>query len=327
MNAVDVLIEKQSAGWPRGTHITKLMNKARHIELMLSDLENNILSGLVLVVGVLLFALGVRNAILVGLAIPFSMLLSFIVLHIMGITLNIVVLFSLTLALGMLVDNAIVIVENIYRYMEQGVPRIEAAMKATSEVAYPVIGSTLTTLAAFFPMIFWPGIMGEFMSYLPITVIITLSASLFVAMVINPALAAYFMKLKLPKTETSQPATNADAIASAGEQPIRIKGRLLTNYARVLTYALHHRIKIVALSFLTLIILFQTWLLVIGIEKPVEFFPNMDPKSAYINVTPPEGSNLDYNDNMLKQIEININSTDPVPPDADPERIFRFRTL
>ena len=125
-------------------------------------------------------------------AIPFSMLLSFMVIYALGITLNVVVLFSLTLALGMLVDNAIVIVENIYRYMEQGVPRVDAAMRATSEVAYPVIGSTLTTLAAFFPMIFWPGIMGEFMSYLPITLIITLTSSLLVAMVINPALAAFF---------------------------------------------------------------------------------------------------------------------------------------
>ncbi|MFH2064600.1 MAG: efflux RND transporter permease subunit [Pseudomonadota bacterium] len=316
VKAVDALIDKELPKWPKGTQITKLMNKARGIELMLSDLENNILSGLLLVIVVLLFALGVRNAVLVGLAIPFSMLLSFIILHAMGITLNIVVLFSLTLALGMLVDNAIVIVENIYRYMEQGVPRIEASMKATSEVAYPVIGSTLTTLAAFFPMIFWPGIMGEFMSYLPITVIITLSASLFVAMVINPALAAYFMKIKQEKTDIKPRPMSADEIASAGEQPIRIKGRLLSNYARVLDYSLRHRLKIVFMSFATLIILIQIWLLVIGIEKPVEFFPNLDPKSAYINVTPPEGSNLDYNDNLLKQIEIQLKSTEPVPPGA-----------
>ncbi|MCP4682871.1 MAG: efflux RND transporter permease subunit, partial [Desulfobacterales bacterium] len=169
VDAVDALIKEQQTMWPKGTKITKLMNKAKGIRMMLTDLENNILSGLVLVVIVLLFALGVRNAFLVGLAIPFSMLLSFIVLYTIDITLNMVVLFSLTLALGMLVDNAIVIVENIYRYMEQGVPRVEAAMKATSEVAYPVIGSTLTTVAAFFPMLFWPGIMGEFMSYLPLT--------------------------------------------------------------------------------------------------------------------------------------------------------------
>jgi multidrug efflux pump subunit AcrB len=182
---IDELIELRQHSWPQGTQITKLMDRAKEVRLMIADLENNIISGLILVIIVLLFALGFRNALLVSLAIPFSMLLSFIILYALGITLNMVVLFSLTLALGMLVDNAIVIIENVYRYMEQGVPRIQAAMKATSEVAYPVIGSTITTLAAFFPMLFWPGIMGEFMKYLPITLIVTLSSSLFVAMVIN----------------------------------------------------------------------------------------------------------------------------------------------
>lgn len=124
------------------------------------------------------------------------MLLTFTVLYVMGITLNMVVLFSLNLVLGMLVDNAIVIVENIHRFMEQGAGRVEAAMRATSEVAYPVIGSTLTTLAAFAPMLYWPGVMGKFMRYLPFTLIVTLTASLFVALVINPALAALFMQEK-----------------------------------------------------------------------------------------------------------------------------------
>ncbi len=312
VDAVDVLIDQKASAWPQGTKIIKLMNKARRIKLLLADLENNILSGLLLVGGVLFFALGIRNAILVGLAIPFSMFFSFIILHAIGITLNLVVLFSLTLALGMLVDNAIVIVENIYRYMEQGVPRIEAAMKATSEVAYPVIGSTLTTLAAFFPMIYWPGIMGEFMKFLPITVIITLSSSLFVAMVINPALAAFFMKLKTGIKNADAEGMKADEVASSGEKPITISGTILTTYARILEYALHHRVKVIFLSFCSLIMLFQVWLLVIGIEKPVEFFPSLDPKGAYINVYPPEGSNLDYKDNILKKIEINIKSTDPV---------------
>jgi len=141
-DAIDELLVRVQPTWPRGTEITKLMDKAKDIRNMVADLENNILSGLVLVVFVILFAMGIRNALLVSLAIPFSMLLSFTVLYLLDITLNMVVLFSLTLALGMLVDNAIVIVENIYRYVEQGVPRIEAAQKATSEVAYAVIGST-----------------------------------------------------------------------------------------------------------------------------------------------------------------------------------------
>ena len=328
VEAVDRLIDEQKSGWPADTEIMKLMNKAKGIRLMLTDLENNILSGLLLVVVVLLFALGFRNATLVAMAIPFSMLLSFMVIYALGITLNVVVLFSLTLALGMLVDNAIVIVENIYRYMEQGVPRVDAAMRATSEVAYPVIGSTLTTLAAFFPMIFWPGIMGEFMSYLPITLIITLTSSLLVAMVINPALAAFFMKVKNAPTDAAGTETGPEN----GEQPIAIKGKLLKTYRRILVYGLDHRLMVVTSAFLLLIILMQIWKLLIGLEKPVEFFPSTDPKSAYVNVEPPEGADLDYLDRVIKDIELAVNDYD-IAAHADPalsyedhyHRAYRFQ--
>jgi len=305
---IDELIERAKPTWPKGTRITKLMDYAKDIRMMIADLENNILSGLVLVIVVLFFALGFRNAVLVSLAIPFSMLLSFTILSALGITLNMVVLFSLTLALGMLADNAIVIVENIYRYMEQGVPRIKAAMKATSEVAYPVIGSTLTTLAAFFPMIFWPGIMGEFMKYLPITLVITLSSSLFVAMIINPALSSIFMRVK-EKSKTPTKQMSAEEVASAGEKPVEIKGTLLKLYNRFLKSALNHRLAVILISFAFLVLLFQIWFLNVGLKKPVEFFPNLDPKSVYVNVVPPEGADLDYIDRIIRKIEIAINGT------------------
>ncbi len=303
-NQIEALIAKRQPAWPSGTEIVKVMDKAKDIRLMVADLENNILSGLILVVVVLFFALGLRNAFLVSLAIPFSMLLSFTVLHIMGITLNMVVLFSLTLALGMLVDNAIVIIENIYRFMEQGVARIEAAKKATSEVAYPVIGSTITTLAAFSPMLFWPGIMGEFMRYLPLTLIITLSSSLFVALVINPALASYFMKTK--KDSARPKALRAEEIAAAGERPIEIKGRLLQSYSTVLSFALSRPFVVVGFAFAILILLFQTWMLAVGIEKPVEFFPDIQPKSMYVNVDVPEGADIDYIDRIMRRIEMAV---------------------
>ena len=303
-NKIDQLIAKQQPAWPSNTEIVKVMDKAKDIGLMVVDLENNILTGLILVVVVLFFALGLRNAFLVSLAIPFSMLLSFIVLHILGITLNMVVLFSLTLALGMLVDNAIVIIENIYRYMEQGVPRIEAAKKATSEVAYPVIGSTLTTLAAFSPMLFWPGIMGEFMSYLPLTLIVTLSSSLFVAMVINPALASFFMKIK--KNDTQPMAINAEEIEAAGEKPIEIKGKFLKSYSAVLAFSLRRPLIVVGFAFAIMILLFQTWMLAVGIEKPVEFFPDIQPKSMYVNIDVPEGADIDYIDRIMRRIEMAV---------------------
>ncbi len=302
---IDEVIEGRSQSWPQGTRVTKLMDRARDVRLMVADLENNIISGLILVVIVLFFALGIRNAVLVSLAIPFSMLLSFTILYAIGITLNMVVLFSLTLALGMLVDNAIVIIENIYRYMEQGVPRIQAAMKATSEVAYPVIGSTVTTLAAFFPLIFWPGIMGEFMKYLPITLVVTLSSSLFVALVINPALTAIFMRLKKAGTGGSA-AADVEEVSRAGEEPVEVKGLLLTTYVRMLKSALQQRFIVLAGSFAVLVILFQTWLLTVGIEKPVEFFPQIDPKSMYVNIEPPEGADLDYIDRISRKVEMAV---------------------
>lgn len=301
---IDELIEQRQHSWPRATRITKLMDRAKEVRLMIADLENNIISGLILVIIVLLFALGFRNALLVSLAIPFSMLLSFIILQVLGITLNNVVLFSLTLALGMLVDNAIVIVENIYRYMEQGVPRVQAAMKATSEVAYPVIGSTITTLAAFFPMIFWPGIMGEFMKYLPITLVVTLSSSLFVAMVINPALAAIFMRLK--EKAKSHGGMSADEVSASGEKPVEIRGLILTLYTGFLKKALAHRFVVLLISFSFLILIYQVWLLAVGLEKPVEFFPDLDPDSAYINIDPPEGADLEYIDRIIKKVEMTV---------------------
>jgi multidrug efflux pump len=307
---IDELIELRQHSWPQGTHITKLMDRAKEVRLMIADLENNIISGLILVIIVLLFALGFRNALLVSLAIPFSMLLSFIILYALGITLNMVVLFSLTLALGMLVDNAIVIIENVYRYMEQGVPRVQAAMKATSEVAYPVIGSTITTLAAFFPMIFWPGIMGEFMKYLPITLIVTLSSSLFVAMVINPALAAIFMRLK--ERPKSHGGMSADEVSASGEKPVEIRGLILTLYTRFLKKALGHRLVVLFISFSFLILLYQIWLLSVGLEKPVEFFPDIDPDSAYVNIDPPEGADLEYIDRIIKKVEMAVCGTNNV---------------
>ncbi len=165
-------------------------------EVSVTSLENSIISGVILVVFVLLFFLGLRNASFVGMAIPLSMLLGILILSLLGITLNMVVLFALVLALGLLVDNAIVVVENIYRFKQSGLDNVEAAKRGVGEVAWPIIASTATTLAAFVPLAFWPGLMGQFMKYLPITLIIVLSSSLFVALVINPVLTANFIKIE-----------------------------------------------------------------------------------------------------------------------------------
>ncbi len=181
--------------FPKDIKVSIFNDMSNQTRDMVSNLENSIISGVILVVLVLLFFLGLRNAMFVGLAIPLSMLMGIMIMNIMGFTMNMVVLFSLILALGMLVDNAIVVVENIYNYMQEGYSGIDAAKYGTGEVALPIIVSTLTTLAAFVPLAFWPGLMGSFMGYLPKTLIIVLSSSLFVALVINPVLTSVFMKV------------------------------------------------------------------------------------------------------------------------------------
>ena len=165
---------------------------------MVSNLENSIIFGIILVVGVLLFFIGVRNSLFVGVAIPMSMLMSFMILAVLGVTLNTMVLFALVLALGMLVDNGIVVVENVQRLMEEGVDSFTAARKGVGEIAWPIIASTATTVAAFLPLAFWPGIMGEFMKYLPLTLMVVLSSSLFVALCVNPVLTAMWMRIGKP---------------------------------------------------------------------------------------------------------------------------------
>ncbi len=192
----EILTEAQTNIFPKNLEISVTNDLSGITQKQVSNLENSIIMGVILVVLVLLFFLGVRNALFVGIAIPLSMLMSFILLGMMGVTLNMMVLFGLVLALGMLVDNGIVVVENIYRLHDEGYNLIDAAKFGVGEVAMPIIASTATTLAAFLPLAFWPGMMGEFMKYLPITLIIVLGSSLFVGLVVNPVLTSVYMKLK-----------------------------------------------------------------------------------------------------------------------------------
>ena len=198
IDTVKQVVAEMQTQLPPELKVDMTSDKSEDIRTMVADLENNILTGLILVLAVVFAFIGGRSALFVAQAIPMSMLMTFILLKAFGITLNMVVLFSLTLALGMLVDNGIVIVENIYRHMQEGKSRLQAAHDGVNEVAWPVITSTLTTVGAFFPMTFWPGIMGEFMCFLPKTVILALFSSLFVALVINPVLSARYQTAPRP---------------------------------------------------------------------------------------------------------------------------------
>ena len=200
---IAVLVADAKKSLPGDLTINLFNDQSINTRNEVANLENSIISGVILVVLVLLFFLGIRNALFVGLAIPMSMLMGILVLSMTGVTMNIVVLFSLILALGLLVDNAIVVVENIYRFMQEGYSAVEAAKYGAGEVAIPIIASTATTLAAFLPLAFWPGIMGEFMQFMPLTLIIVLTSSLFVALVINTVFTSRLMKVDARAEERS----------------------------------------------------------------------------------------------------------------------------
>ncbi|MEP2937514.1 MAG: efflux RND transporter permease subunit [Gilvibacter sp.] len=201
MDKIRVIIDEASGTYlPSDLDVSITSDQSTRTEAQVAELENSIIFGVMLVVSVLMFFLGFRNALFVGIAIPLSILLSFLILPIVGgfigisITLNTMVLFATVMGLGMLVDNGIVVVENVYRLMDEGVPRLEAAKQGVGEIAWPIIASTGTTLAAFLPLGFWPGIMGKFMIYFPLTLATVLFSSLFVALVINSMLTSVFMK-------------------------------------------------------------------------------------------------------------------------------------
>jgi multidrug efflux pump subunit AcrB len=273
---------------PEEVRVVTALDSSKDVRMMLSDLENGIGTSLILVLLVIFAGLGARNAFLVAWAIPFSMLISVIVLNLLDFTLNMMVLYSLILSLGMLVDNAIVIVENIYRNYSMGLSRPRAALVGTAEVAWPVITSTATTVGAFFPMVFWPGIMGEFMGFLPKTVIIVLSSSLFVALVINPTLAALIMKRK------------AGAVTHIDPESHRPTYRVVVWYGRLLELLLDRPVWTLSNSFVLLVLVFAVY----GVfGSGTEFFPSLDPNEVIGSIKPPEGVSLEESDRLSLAFE------------------------
>lgn len=324
--------------FPPGTVVKITSDQSADIHEMVSSLENNIISGLILVVGVLLFFLGVQTASFVGIAIPLSMLMSFSIMQLLGFTMNIVVLFSLILALGMLVDNGIVVVENIYRYREEGRDRITAAKLGTGEVATPIIASTATTLAAFAPMAFWPGIIGEFMKYLPLTLIITLSSSLFVALVINPVLCSLWLDPE-SAPRTALPPASKKVLVGAGAVAVAVgllinwlgtvllvltgvglfylhrhammpfgnwfMGRglpaVLRRYERVVRWALAHRLRMLGFAGASLVAVVMVFS---AFNPGVELFPeDIPPATAFIQIEAPIGTRLELTDDLVRRVE------------------------
>lgn len=343
---------------PRTLHISLANDQSVRTENQVDDLVNNIIFGVILVVGVLMFFLSLRNAIFVGFAIPASMLLSYIILSSMGITLNTMVLFALVMGLGMLVDNGIVVVENVYTLMdEKGLSRKQAAIQGIGEIAWPIIASTATTLAAFFPLGLWPGTMGKFMVYFPMTLSIVLFSSLFVALVINAMLTSQFMRLE--EKELRRPiliraslilaligilclgvgiAKNSGFLRGLGNL-ILLFALLMWIYKYFIRKAEHYfqRVVLVKLEntyqkflrfaiegkrayyffFGTVGLLLFSFFLV-GVAQPkVDFFPNSQPNQIMVYIEFPEGTDIQKTNAFTKEIEKTIYSITKKYQDPD----------
>jgi multidrug efflux pump len=220
---------------PAGTQVVITGDASEDVRTLINDLENSIIMGMLLVVLVLVFFLGIRVALLVAAAVPLSILMGFIIIQGMGYTVNFVILFSLIIALGLLVDNAIVMVENIYRWREQGLAPLDASKKAGDEIGYALIACTATLVAAFVPMLFWPGVIGQFMGYLPFTLIIVLICSLFAAMVLYPTLTAYLTASEGGPKRKRKAAVKWLALTGAGMAGLIV---LLANWVSFVVLAL-----------------------------------------------------------------------------------------
>lgn len=336
-DAINEIVETSKKSYfPADLEITITNDQSDQTRTQVGELENSIIFGVLLVVLVLLFFLGLRNALFVGVAIPLSMLTSFVILSALGVTLNVMVLFSLVLALGMLVDNGIVVVENIYRLMDEGLDPITAAKQGVGEVAWPIIASTATTLGAFLPLAIWPGLMGEFMKYLPMTLIIVLSSSLFVALVINPVLTAVFMKVGESKPNKKRTVrwslalvaigiaidftgsfTLGNLIAVAGLLGIvnlfvllpgtkAFQGKVIpaleNGYEKFLRWALKGaRPKVLFASMFGL--LFVAFFLMSAFPPKVLFFPENEPLYVNVFIEMPVGTDIEKTNAITKKLE------------------------
>lgn len=345
---------------PSSVSVSLTSDQSNNTREMVSNLLNSIIFGILLVVGVLHFFLGIRNALFVGVAIPLSMLMSFLILNAMGVTLNVMVLFSLVLALGMLVDNGIVTVENIYRHMAEGKNAFNAVVVGVGEIAMPIIASTATTLAAFIPLAIWPGIMGEFMKYLPITLIIVLGSSLFVALVINPVLAAAFMTTNAAQPKKRKSWINAGIFTGIGVLFLLIGATALGNilivlgllvilnyyffypgaerfqngflpkleafYERFLKKALYGKGPI--RFFLGTVALLIFSFVLMGIFPPkVDFFPVNEPNYVNIFISHPVGTDITVTNETTLKVEEKLNTILKPYLDADKSEADKTKKL
>ncbi|STO58410.1 efflux RND transporter permease subunit [Grimontia hollisae] len=294
---------RASSLWPAALQVKYTWDGSDDVRSMLTDLQNNILSAILLVVIVIIAILGARTALLVGVSIPGSFLTGLVVLALSGLTVNIVVLFSLIMAVGLLVDGAIVVTEYADRRMREGVDRKMAYREAAHRMAWPIIASTATTLAAFAPLLFWPGITGEFMGYMPLTLIATLSASLAMALLFVPVLGS-MMGRPLPLTAEQQARTYAL------EQGDFSQARGITRaYIKTLSVAIRHPIKILIAA---LIVAGGVFFAYGKSGLGSEFFPDVDPPFFNIKVRSHGDLSIFEKDALMKEVEQRVMGMDEI---------------
>jgi len=287
VDGVKAVIEKLKATWPATIHVAFTQDKSKVIRTMLGDLQNSVVMSVLLVAVIILFALGFRASLFIGIAIPVSFLTGVLGLQIAGLTVNIVVLFSLILAVGMLVDDAIIVSEFAERRMSEGMPPKEAYTLAAKRMAGPVTAATATRVAAFSPLLFWPGVVGEFMKYMPITLIATLSASLAVALLFTPTLGALLGR--------AAPVPHDERVRADGP------------YMRVVRLAVRHPGSTLGLA-LFLLVAVQVAYAKFG--HGVEFFPKVEPDFGQVLIHARGNLSLDEKNRLIRAVEERVLATE-----------------
>ncbi|MFT7334608.1 MAG: multidrug efflux pump [Porticoccaceae bacterium] len=329
---------------PKYLNVTLSNDSSTKTLNQVDDLVNNVIFGIILVVAVLTFFLGFRNALFVGFAIPMSMFLSFMVLDLLGYTMNTMILFGLIMGLGMLVDNGIVVVENVYRLMEdEGMDRLQATKEGIGEIAMPIIISTLTTVAAFVPLGLWPGVMGQFMVYFPITLSVVLGCSLFVAIFFNSVLVSQFMDINEKILTKRQLVRLTLILGSVGllilffggavrglgslmlftvlmfwlykyvikDRTLKFQNNTLNSlenrYEKSLKFFLSGKkpyIVVIGMFFMFFIVLISYFGWSVGSGRTkVEFFPDNKPNQIIVYIEYPQGTDIEKTNNITKEIE------------------------
>lgn len=294
ISEVKKVVEDESKKWPEAVEYTLTEDESIGISESLNDLFNNVVSATLLVLIVIVAFLGLRTSFLVGLAIPGAFLMGVLILHMQGYTMNIVVLFALILSVGMLVDGAIVVTEYADRKLSEGASKVQAYSEAAKRMAWPITASTATTLAVFMPLLFWPDIIGEFMRYMPITIIATLSSSLIMALIVIPTIGSIIGK----KGHYSAAKERTLTLTETGNLA-ELNG-VTGFYTRTLTRLVE--IPSIVLAFCVLLLV-ATILIYGKFGKGVEFFPAGEPDVASLEIRARGDLSLDEKDNIVREIE------------------------